>query len=171
MFKELIECKKNGLVKNIGVSIYTNTQFEDCISNKEIDIIQSPFNVLDNENLRGQLLQSALNENKIVHTRSAFLQGLFYIKNNFPKKLEPLKKYIQKVTRIAEKNNYSVAELALNYCLTQKNIQNVLIGVDSKQQLLENIETAKKGISINVVNEIKDIQVKEIELLNPANWN
>ena len=70
--------------KYLGVSVYTNEQMNEVLDNINIDIIQIPFNLFDNLNLKGQLLQKAKAKNKIIHTRSAFLQGLFFMEKDNP---------------------------------------------------------------------------------------
>jgi aryl-alcohol dehydrogenase-like predicted oxidoreductase len=46
--QRLVEFKNKKKIGNIGVSIYNNQQFESAIENKAIDVIQIPFNLLDN---------------------------------------------------------------------------------------------------------------------------
>lgn len=63
--------------------------------------------------------------------------------------------------------------MALNYVLKNKNIDKVLIGVDSLHQLQNNL-TILNSIqkdNLNFSDEIDKIKVKEVELLNPVNWN
>jgi aryl-alcohol dehydrogenase-like predicted oxidoreductase len=61
------------------------------------------------------------------------------------------------------------SEIALNYCLNQSNIDKVLIGVDTKNQLMENIN-GLKYLSLDIIDEINRIFVKNTKLLNPVNW-
>ena len=44
LLEELIKIKENGLIENIGVSVYSNSEFSHAIEMKEIDCIQIPFN-------------------------------------------------------------------------------------------------------------------------------
>ena len=78
---DLVKLKRKS-VKFIGVSVYTNEQMNVVINDINIDIIQIPFNLFDNLNLRGELIIKAKSNNKIIHTRSAFLQGLFFMKKD-----------------------------------------------------------------------------------------
>ena len=61
------------------------------------------------------------------------------------------------------------SEIALNYCLNQSNIDKVLVGVDTKNQLMENIN-GLKYLSLDIIDEINRIFVKNTKLLNPVNW-
>jgi aryl-alcohol dehydrogenase-like predicted oxidoreductase len=61
-------------------------------------------------------------------------------------------------------------ELALSYCLHQENIDNVIIGVDSILQLNANIKASSYNISQDDIKVINNIQVKDLDLLNPSLW-
>ena len=64
-----------------------------------------------------------------------------------------------------------MATLALNYCITNPLIDGVLIGVDSMEQLKNNIHALKKALPKQVTNNIDNIAVAHTELLNPTNWS
>lgn len=165
---ELLKLKQQGKIKRLGVSIYTNEEAEQVLSYSDIDLVQLPFNLLDNMNLRGAILKKMKERGIEIHTRSVFLQGLFFMKD-VPAKLQELKPLLQHIDRIATQNKCTVNDLALNYALTQNLIDKVLIGVDTTTQLQENIDSMRRDtISIS---EIDQIEVKETTLLNPANWN
>jgi aryl-alcohol dehydrogenase-like predicted oxidoreductase len=158
-------------VVNIGVSVYTNAHMKEVINDTNIDIIQLPFNLFDNTNLRGDLLKKAKEKNKIIHTRSAFLQGLFFMKKDSSNKIRvKLEKELDTISEISLKYSISLGTLALNYCLQQPQIDGVLIGVDSLVQLKENIEYAETNVSDEYMKEINAIRIDEIELLNPSLW-
>ena len=162
---------KDKVVKLIGVSVYTNKEMNEVIDDINIDIIQIPFNLFDNLNLRGELLKKAQNNNKIIHTRSAFLQGLFFMKKDNPCKIRTkLKKEMELVTDISLKSSMSVGSIALNYCLMQSNIDGVLIGVETLQQLKENIAISGIKIPSQYVDQINTIRINNLELLNPTLW-
>jgi aryl-alcohol dehydrogenase-like predicted oxidoreductase len=172
--KELKLLKEKKFIKNIGISIYNNTQFLKAIKSSFIDVIQFPYNLLDNSNLRSELIHEAKENNKELHIRSVFLQGLFFISSNkLPYKISPLKKYLDCLNEIVKKNNISIEYLALNYVLKNKNIDKIIIGVDSFQQMQNNISLLRsiQYDNLNFSEEIDKINVKEVELLNPSNWN
>jgi aryl-alcohol dehydrogenase-like predicted oxidoreductase len=164
----------NGKIKmvfKIGVSVYTNAQMEEVMNDANIDIIQLPFNLFDNIHLRGELIKRAKEKNKIIHTRSAFLQGLFFMKKDNSNKIRvKLEKELDLISQMSLKYSISIGSLALNYCLRQPQIDGVLIGVDSLAQLKENIEYAETNISDEYMKEINTIKIDEIELLNPSLW-
>ena len=158
-------------LKSMGVSLYTNEQIEDVISDPIVDIIQLPFNLFDNYNLRGKLIEKAKENGKEVHTRSAFLQGLFFMEDNSNAIHETLKKELRLIREIAADLRISISALALNYCLQQNGIDQVLIGVDSKYQLEENIKVISTEIPYSHISEINSIIIQNKTLLDPSKWN
>jgi aryl-alcohol dehydrogenase-like predicted oxidoreductase len=161
-----------GLIKNMGVSVYTNEELEIVINDSDIETIQLPFNVLDNDSRKGVLLNRAKELGKTIHVRSVFLQGLFYKSiEDLPEKLIPLTSYLQIFKNICKESGLSIAELALAYAINKNYIDGVLIGVDTPKQLSENLLASQITTPKEVEMRIDEISVSEIQLLNPVNWN
>lgn len=164
--------KNKGLIKNIGVSVYTNEQIESLLQDDAVSVVQMPFNLLDNESIRGELIHKLKNKGKKIHTRSAFLQGLFFKDSSSTNLVaQQLSNQLLDIQKLASEENISISSLALGYCLSQKNIDQVLIGVDSVEQLLDNIKAADYQIRKELTEKINLIRVENTDLLNPSLWN
>ena len=163
--------KQQKLIKKFGISVYTNEEIEAVLEFKEVDLIQLPFNILDNINLRGEIIRKA-NENGVeVHTRSTFLQGLiFKNSNDLSSSLKPIKPYLDSIKCISKNYNITIQDLALKYVLSQKKINNILIGVETLEQLEMNFNITLNNLSQETINEINAINIKDVRLLNPSNW-
>jgi aryl-alcohol dehydrogenase-like predicted oxidoreductase len=170
-FDVLVKLKSDGKINHLGVSVYTNKEIEMVMLNEDIDIIQLPFNLFDNINLRKTVLEKAKSKGKIIHTRSALLQGLFFKDPNDSKNtVQKLKNELRLLNTLSEENSASISQLALSYCLQQENIDNVLIGVDSIRQLKENVKAVNYKIEPKTVDSINTIKVQDLDLLNPSLW-
>ena len=170
-FDVLKRLKSEKKIKSLGVSVYTNDEIESVILNEDIDIIQLPFNLFDNINLRNDILEKAKSKGKIIHTRSALLQGLFFKdKNDSNEIVQNLKNELTLLSDISKRDKASISELALGYCLKQKTIDNVLIGVDSIDQLIDNIKTVNYNLKQKTIDSINTIKVQNLALLNPSLW-
>lgn len=168
---QLLDLKKQGRINKIGISVYENEEFEKACESDLIDVIQFPYNLLDNYSQRGDHIKLAKTNRKELQVRSIFLQGLFFKQiAELPNLLIPLTSYLKKIHEIAQKANISIAQLAMNYALQQNEIDYILFGVDSLKQLRDNIDISKNIISDDIIEEINKIDVKEIELLYPKNW-
>ena len=170
-FNILNKLKLEKKIKSIGVSVDTNNEIKKVILNENVDIIQLPFNLFDNSNLRSDILMKAKSKGKIIHTRSAFLQGLFFKDLNERNKIvKKLIKELSLISEISRNENTSISALALSYCLYQKTIDNVLIGVDSLNQLKDNIKSIHYKITPQTIEHINTIKIKNLDLLNPSLW-
>lgn len=167
----LVQLKREGKIGKIGVSVYSNEEIDFLLNDDSIEVIQLPFNLLDNDTQRGDVLKKAKGRGKVIHIRSVFLQGLFFKDlNELPEALYPLKNYLTELMRIASDAKLTIAELALNYTLAQTYIDGVLIGVDSEDQLIENLRALKKPLSEQIIQQINALRVTDTDLLNPVNW-
>jgi hypothetical protein len=90
--------------------------------------------------------------------------------NSENKIVQNLKHEMSQLLNISKTSGAAIAELALNYCLQQHTIDNVLIGVDSKQQLEDNLNSLNYTLENSTANEINNINVSNINLLNPSLW-
>lgn len=168
---ELTYLKSSGLVDRIGVSLHSNEEIERVILDPSIDLIQLPFNLLDNSYQRKEILQMAKRRGLEIHTRSVFLQGLFF-KDSFEEnmKLKILRDYLTPIFESIHSEERN--DLALNYAYRKDFIDGILLGVDNVYQLKNNLEIIKSSnvINMTIFDEIDQIKVKETNLLNPVNW-
>ncbi len=150
----LVKClaglKDKGLVKNIGVSVY---EVEDAIyaaKLDEVDYIQVPYNIFDQRLNKTDFFQLTRKNNKVIFTRSAFLQCLLLMaEENIPVHLKKVKKYLKRFDEIIGKYNLSRKEAALLFSLRNKNTDYVVFGVDNLQQLKELTNIAKLEVDFN----------------------
>ncbi len=169
--KVLIDLKSKGYINHIGVSLYTNEQMEYLLNEDEISVVQLPFNLLDNITIRGNLIKQLKAKGKIIHTRSAFLQGLFFKNLNDQNKIvQKLHSELKVLKEITLQSSCSIEELALSYCIQQHNIDNVIIGVDSMNHLEANLKASSYTIGEESTKLINTIKVEDLDLLNPSLW-
>lgn len=171
-FKEkLMEMKSNKEILKVGVSVYDNEEFEKAIEEKHIDVIQLPFNLLDNWKRRGRLIAKAKSEGKEIHVRSVFLQGIFFKGNeSFPDKLKPLVPYIEELRSLSREFEMGMQEMALNYALGFKEIDKVLVGVEKAEQLKQIVGSIEKPLCEKLATRISEIDVVDSGLVDPRKW-
>jgi aryl-alcohol dehydrogenase-like predicted oxidoreductase len=169
--EQLLKMKQEGLISKIGVSIYTVEELDRAASLDHIDFIQTPFNLLDHWGARGAGIRKAKREGKEVHVRSVFLQGLFY-KNphELSDKLRPLAPELLQIQNIAKEAGVNIGALALQYALSFSEIDRILIGVETYEQLLKNIEFVKTWIPEKMFTAVSSIQINDSGLLDPRSW-
>ncbi|WP_455674539.1 aldo/keto reductase [Phocaeicola sp.] len=170
IWDELAYFKSVGQIEKIGFSLYTPNQLQYLLNNHvDFDILQFPYNMFDRqfEPYMKELAEKGVE----IHTRSAFLQGLFFKDiETFTGKFVMLKPYLKSLHDFCKNNRYTVEQLALGYCTSNPYIQGNLIGVDNHQQLLNNIRAENQKINDSALLFISTLNIKEKELLNPVNW-
>ena len=171
LFREdLLHLKRNGLIDKIGVSLHSNKEITEVLKNDTIELIQLPFNLLDNSHQRKEILIKAKIRGIEVHTRSVFLQGLFFKDSNEVKdELFEIKEGLNTIKSLVVKEEMN--DLALNYAYSKEYIDCILLGVDNVEQLKSNINTINNSKTNSFYHEVDNIVVKNNLLLNPANWN
>ena len=167
---DLMRLKNAGLTKYIGVSIYTNEEFARAIDCDFVDVIQCPFNLLDNYTQRGEQMKRAKDAGKLLHARSVYLQGMFLKEFPLPPKLKPLEEYIQRLRVLCQQNGITMPALCLEYVFSNQLIDNVVVGHHKATQLQGNIDLIRNFKSGAYLKEVNDIRVSVPELLSPRNW-
>jgi aryl-alcohol dehydrogenase-like predicted oxidoreductase len=168
----LLSLKEIGKIKNVGVSVYTNEQLSLAIDDALIDVIQVPYNLLDNDNIRNQRFRKAKEFKKEIHVRSVFLQGLFFMDRALiPGKLGPLLPFLDNLQEIAQAHHLSMEALALSYVIQNKYIDGVVLGVESVSNLEENLKVLRMPLNPLIIEDVNVIKVKDQSLLLPGNWS
>lgn len=164
--------KEQGRVEKIGFSLYFPEEIEYLFEkNIHMDIVQVPFSIFDQRfsNILPLLKESGIE----VYVRSIFLQGLILTD---PDELEPsfmkIKHKLLLLRSISQKRNIPLPAICINFALLNKYVEKVLIGVDSKEHLQEDIE------ALNYKNDVKKIYGKLVSLkesdkniILPINWS
>jgi aryl-alcohol dehydrogenase-like predicted oxidoreductase len=109
---------------------------------------------------------------KEVHTRSVFLQGLFFKDREALGKLSPLKESLLKLDILSDSVPTDIGTLALGYTLHQYCIDRILIGIETEKQLQDNVQMLSnvEKIPTEIYNAIDHVVVENSSLLIPTNW-
>lgn len=141
------ELKTQGLIKKIGFSVYETSEIVE-IQRKfgQPDIVQIPFSHVDRrfEDIAIKLKSSGVE----IHSRSTFLQGLL-LRNwqeNLHSFFESISSYIEDFCSVTDSENER-AQILLKYSLSRSFIDYVIIGVNTKEQLLENLQLTSADLT------------------------
>lgn len=172
----LIELKKKEKIKEIGVSIYNPEDLEYINSNLKgvVDIVQIPFNLLDLRWLKKDILKVTKENNIKIAVRSIFLQGFIFLDSEKAKEIYPNgDKYITEIEKIAQNSNMQIDELAIEFIKYIDEIDQILIGCESVEQLTENLKLYQQPNKLNkeIYNEIlSKFSYVEKEIIDPRLW-
>ncbi len=165
--------KKEGKIKNIGVTVY---DAEEALQSIElgIDYIQAPYNVFDQRLDNSIFFDSAEKNNVKVFARSPFMQGLLLMDpQNLPVHLDLARPFLENFIALSEKYDMTQSEAALHFSVNSR-ADHIVFGVDSVEQLSDIIQ-----ITGAIPDSKKDfiIEVKEIfkkmddRIVDPRLWN
>lgn len=168
LFHILNELKDDGVVKKIGISIYSPDELNLLLTKYSIDIVQAPFNLVDQRLYNSGWLYRLKNENIEVHTRSSFLQGLLLMnESDIPNKFLYWKELWSTWNEWLAANKVSAVQACLSFLLSFPEIDRVLVGADNISQLKELIESEKELQNLD----FPDICCSDKNLINPSNWD
>ncbi|MEI2275640.1 aldo/keto reductase [Sphingobacterium sp. ML3W] len=157
----LMKLKTKGKVKKIGASFNSVEELEEIFQKGlELDIVQVPLNYFDH---RFDAYIKALHEKGVeIHTRSTFLQGLFFCApDSLDMFFDEVKPYLETLQQL---DNLSVR--LLRYVLEKDYVDVVNIGVNDLNQFKENILTLGK-----MHNKLPLLNHKfEDKILMPSEW-
>lgn len=169
IWKGLQKLKTERLVVKVGYSLNTLEEFQQLENMHETlgypDLVQVPFNYFDNRFV--EVMKKLKSKRCEIHSRSAFLQGLFFMSiDKLSSHFDEVKTEIQ---GLQERFGEGLSGVLLNYALEKEYIDRVIIGVQNADQLNQNISGVKASLSNK--NEILDCtQTFSEEILVPSNW-
>ena len=164
----LKKLKATGVVKKIGVSIYTPSELDHIIDRLMIDIVQAPFNLIDRRLQTSGWLQRLHDSGIEIHARSAFLQGLLLMKPpSIPEKFKRWLPLLSDYHHWLSITQVSAVTACLGFVQSFPQITRVVVGVDDLEQLQQLIVASKTDFRGNWPLISSDNEL----LINPSNWN
>lgn len=158
---ELQSMKFEGKVGKIGFSLNEPEEIDRLLAQGFIpDLVQVPYNYFDRR------FKPALIELKEtgceIHTRSAFLQGLFFLA---PRNLDNYFAEIKPVLKEIHQSKEPLPGRLLKFVIDNPFIDKVIIGVENSYQLEQNIAELENASSLPQLNmKISD------NILIPSRW-
>lgn len=178
VLERLLQHKEEEQIDSIGASVQTPNELEIALNSKHVSYIQMPYNLLDwRWDKMIPLIQKRQKERNLkVHVRSSLLQGLLssdnpeywaraYVNDN-QQVIGWLKQLLIR-TRTRD-----IVDLCLNFVRSQSWVNGVVVGMESLEQLNQNIKTfCEDEMSIEMLELIQKTKpVLKEETLNPALW-
>ncbi len=167
LWDKMMELKSRGLVRKIGVSVYTGAQIDKILEKYAIDLIQIPLNILDQRLLRAGYLEKLKRAGVEIHVRSVFLQGLLLMDpETLPPYFNSVKEHLRKYHLYLREKNLTPLQSALGFVLGIKEVDAVICGVNNYVQLLELCSAAKSS----AIENFDRFALSDEAILNPAQW-
>jgi aryl-alcohol dehydrogenase-like predicted oxidoreductase len=168
---DFVQIKAQSKARKIGFSLYYPSEAEYILKNNiPCDIVQVPYNFFDQ---RFAFVFPELKTRGIeIYVRSVFLQGLFFI---HPEKLgtwfSPIKERLKELHTVADSKAVPITTLCLGFAHHNQYIDKIVIGVDSLDNLKENIYNYKTISELPIdFQQFEALSVTDENIILPFNW-
>jgi aryl-alcohol dehydrogenase-like predicted oxidoreductase len=168
LYQAIVELKKVGKIKKIGLSIYAPAELDTLWPRYSFDLVQAPFNIFDRRLVTSGWLNRLKQAGTEVHVRSIFLQGLLLM----PKQKRPVIFNRWQTLWDAwelwlKEHALTPLQACLGFALANADIARVLVGIDNLKHLREIIASTNTSFVIPPDSLVSD----DLDLINPSHWN
>ena len=138
LYETLYKFKDAGQVQKLGVSIYSPRELDNIDNICNIELVQAPFNILDQRLYLSGWLDRLKSRDIEVHARSVFLQGLLLMEpSNRPSKFTRWAAFWAQWDAWIEQNGITPLAACIRFTLSFPQIGRLIVGIDSISQLQE----------------------------------
>ena len=169
----LLDLQRQGKIRAIGVSNFTVEMMEQCLKSGVITSDQPRYNPLERE-IEGDILPFCIERNIGILTYSPMAMGLmtgkvaldrefkgddtrrdrpWFTRENRKRVLDML----AKVQPIADGHGATLAQVTVNWVISQKGITSALVGARNEAQVAENAKAADFKLTDEEVNTIRSL--------------
>lgn len=168
----IADLKQDDMLCDFGVSVYDTDFTKEIIEmhGDIIDYLQIPYNIFDKS--FDCLFDEFEKYNIDVISRSTFLKGIIPSPvENIPDELKDILPYKLKLDEVCENLNIGAAELATLFVYYNQNISSTIFGVNSPQELENNIKTIEE-FNEDILNDVDfdDLTISDSRLIDPRQW-
>lgn len=163
----LQEAKAEGLVGKVGYSIYSPQSLTELIEVMPPDLVQAPFNVLDQRLARSGWLGRLVEAGTEVHVRSVFMQGLLLMgREKRPPAFDKWREHWQRWDAAVGGHSEQALALCLGFVKTQPGISRVIVGVENQDHLEQLLAIWEKAAPFDATT----LACDDPQLVEPSNW-
>lgn len=171
ILKVFSDLRSQGLFVASGVSSYTNEVSQKAIESGFWNMIQLPFNLMDQR--QGELFKEAHKQGVGIVVRSVLLKGLLSDRGkNLHPALKDVENHIRKYQELLKETDYSLPTLATKFALSFPEVSAVLVGIDKQEYLDEAVKTVDGNyLSKEMLERAKQLAYPDPEFLNLPYWD
>jgi hypothetical protein len=167
LFSIFQKLKQEGFFAKFGVSIYNPSDLKKILDRYCVDIVQSPFSLVDRRLITEGWLSTLNRLGVEVHVRSIFLQGILTMPyENIPEKFNEWRSLWLSWSSWLNSSGISAYAACLQYVLSQPGIDKVIVGVDAPEHL-EQLIWSEKNLGLF---DYPNISSSDERLIHPFNW-
>jgi len=170
--RTLLDMVDSGLVKRLGVTVYSPEKAVQALKTEDISMVQIPTNMFDRRFEKSGVFDLAAEKQKTVYVRSVFLQGLLLMSpNSLPAHMQFAAPVLNRLGDFSRHVGKSIHELCIGYIKHLFTVSRPVLGAETVSQVKENLKlwgTVWPGRLVRKIQrEFGDID--EV-ILNPSLW-
>lgn len=167
LYQALLEEREQGRVSKIGISVYGPNELDQLPATMKFDIVQAPFNILDDRMARSGWITRLQETGCELHVRSIFLQGLLLMQASArPSYFAHWAALWQSWEGWLKEVKLTPLQACLRHALGSPGIAKVVLGVDNAAHLADILAEAVGETPLPPPG----LAVEDSQLLNPALW-
>lgn len=161
--------REDGRVKRIGVSVYDGAELEGALDVFHPDIVQLPYNILDQRMVNNGKIQYLKKHGIEIHARSLFLQGALLADPAYlPEYFIPAKAKLEHISRSGKKYAIGNMGMCLLAAFGRSELDVLLVGVTHNNELQEILNLLPKLSELSF--DPDEFALDDETILNPALW-
>ena len=166
------DARAEGLIERIGLSVYSGQDIDRALKLLAPDLIQAPFNALDQRLLAGGQLARIAASGTALHVRSVFLQGLLLQPTEaIEPRFAALTPHLKALDHLAAAHSLSRLALLLALVLSQPGVERLVLGVTTAREFGEIAVAEQAALAVkDALRYVSDEPLDET-MLNPAQWH
>jgi aryl-alcohol dehydrogenase-like predicted oxidoreductase len=170
----LAELQAKQWLREFGVSCDNHSGMaKKFVTSNSVSALQIPANILDHRHAHSGIFETAAAHGVAIFVRSVYLQGLLVMpESEIPEALGEIIPVRRSLEVIAAESGMSLPELALRYMLSQPGATSILIGVETVQQVTDNLGIFTRGSLPENILEAVHLAVPQVSetLVTPNLW-
>lgn len=165
------ELKKAGIIRATGVSAYTPAQTARAIHTGAWDVVQVPFNLLDQQ--QAALFDQAQAQGVALVIRSVLLRGLLSAHGlQLHPALERVGQHMEGYKTLAREWEITLPALAIRFALSYPQVATVLVGIDRLDYLHESLAAAGGAyLSADRLEQIRSMAYPDPAFIDLPAWD
>ena len=167
LYQSLRQLRDDGLVQNIGISIYHPSELDGLPQDMQFNAVQFPYNVLDREIAHSGWLDRLKDRGIETQARSVFLQGLLLMApEKRPAYFQPWQNLLQAWDEFLKAHGLCALTAAMGHVLADARVDRLVIGVDNAAHLQQIIE----AMPDQPVFLPETLRSQDQALIHPGHW-
>lgn len=164
------DLRQAGKVRAIGASTYTLQESKLCIDSGVWQVIQVPFNLMDQQ--QRELFPSAVERGIGLIIRSVLFRGYLTDKPlDLPPQLSEVENHIRQFAALTGRDIRDLVTLAMKFVLSYPAVSAVLVGMDQMEHLTKALEVADGAyFDPGFLDQLEEMAYPDPAFLNFSHW-